>query len=111
MKKAIFYMIAGAVLLIILISLVPEQETIPEVTTPEVTTSVVQQDVYKEEYMMGCVNDPTYYDYCECTYDYLKLTIGVEGIVRLGLEIEDPDDVFSFPEEFKDAIIYCADQL
>lgn len=111
MKKAIFYMIAGAVLLIIILLLMPEQETSPEVTIPEVTTNVVQRDYSKEEYMKGCVGDPTYYDYCECTYNYLKLTIGVEGIVRLGLEIEDPDDVASFPEEFKDAIIYCADQL
>ena len=75
MKKAIFYMIAGAVLLIIILLLMPEQETSPEVTIPEVTTNVVQRDYSKEEYMKGCVGDPTYYDYCECTYNYLKLTI------------------------------------
>ena len=63
------------------------------------------RDFFKEQYVIGCTeNDENMLDYCECTYDYLKSEIGLDGIVQQGIDMmENPQ----LTPEMKEAAQNC----
>lgn len=89
---------------------VPEPE--PALPVP-VVKSAVKEDVIREGYMEGCTEEnASLYDYCECTYNYLELTIGKNEIAQFGLDVlDDPNfDVLDIPEVM-DAVEFCLDEI
>jgi len=75
---------------------------------------VVRVDNFKEGFMEGCTEDaPELYDYCNCTYNYFDLTMEKSEMMRFGLEIESNPDLplSEYPQEMKDAVIFCADKI
>jgi hypothetical protein len=36
---------------------------------------------FRQSYMDGCVKDPAYKSYCDCTYDRLTSLYGIDGLI------------------------------
>lgn len=47
-----------------------------------------QEPTFKENFMIGCVGEDASYSYCECTYNDLKKTVGLDKMVSESLKYE-----------------------
>ena len=81
----------------------------PEVTTPKYNNSYMQE--VRSEYMGGCTEgDNSVYiqDYCTCSFDYLKLTMGDSQFIRELISYEETNEMSSYLDSsMDDAIDYC----
>jgi hypothetical protein len=61
---------------------------------------------FKNEFMSGCMEDGNY-AFCSCAYDEIVNSVGLNGIMEIGLEYEYTGKL---PKEATQAIIKCIDK-
>jgi hypothetical protein len=61
---------------------------------------------FKEEYMIGCIDEDTSWEFCECGYNYLNDNYTNKQILDASLEYIETDEV---PDEMMNAAKACID--
>jgi hypothetical protein len=62
---------------------------------------------FKNEFMSGCMGEGNY-AFCSCAYDEIVKSVGLDGILEIGLEYEYTGKL---PEVANKAIVKCVDKF
>jgi len=111
MKKTTKWVIGVCVAIVFLIIIAkPSQEDLQPTPTPISTPIVKTGSFVKDTYMEGCLEgaielDFDGYDYCECTYDHMLDSMGIEDFMSMAVEYEKTNE---FSIEMSEAINECS---
>ena len=83
MKKNIIIAVLGTIVVIFVILLIIGLTAKDEMVSVPIEDNV---NIFKEEFVGGCVGEGSTYQSCACAYDLLEKDMGQDGIINMSLE-------------------------
>lgn len=70
----------------------PVSDYRPTIVSPQLKQDTVakpdNRELYRSDFMEGCLKGVSMYDYCDCTYDYLCDKYGIDTLFDAALNLE-----------------------
>lgn len=107
-KKALIVAAIVFVLIVAMGQFKTKTALLPVVTPTPVPTITSTDDTIRDAFVKGCAKEDTTVAFCNCGYNYIVKAIGVEGMIKLGLRINDNTTTSEDKDLINDAAFSCS---